>query len=394
MPEKRNPARVIAAACIVLVGVVLVICIVVFGMDPDGATKKDFLQYWSAEQLLAHGQNPYDTTATLELERSVGYRKYPALISLSPPVALFFGLPLGWVDAQTGLTLWMLLTIACLLASVWIVWLWLGRPDSRYHLIGVFFPPALRCIMSGQLGIFFLLEIALFLYLQKSRPFWAGAALVFCALKPHLFLPCLLVLVLWSAWRREFRILAGLLAALSASCLLTLSLDLQVWAQYAQMMHQSGIMSQFLPTMSVWLRFLLDRNARWIEFIPEAAACAWAAWYFWSRRDRWDWMDQGLLVLVVSVACAPYSWYTDQAVLLPAIVAGLNESERSIRSLLLFAVIAGIGLIALVVDIKLTTAFFTWTAPAWLVWYVYARHVRGSPRVGELARQQVSESAN
>jgi hypothetical protein len=381
----------IAAACIVFVGVALVIGIIVFGLDRDAATKKDFLQYWSAEQLLAHGQNPYDATATLQLERSVGFTKYPELISLSPPVALFFGLPLGWVDPSTGLKLWMLLTIACLLASVWIIWLSLGRPESRIHLIGIFFPPALRCIMSGQLGIFFLLEIALFLYLQKSRPFWAGTVLVFCALKPHLFLPCLLVLVLWSVWRREFRILAGLVVALAASCLLTLSLDRQVWAQYAQMMHESGIMNEFLPTVSVWLRFLVDRNARWIEFIPESAGCAWAAWYFWTRRDRWEWMDQGLLVLMVSMACSPYSWYTDQALLLPAIVAGLNESEKSIRSLLLFALIAGIGLIALIVDIRLTTAFFTWTAPAWLVWYIYARHVRGRLQVGELVSRQVTD---
>ena len=394
MPEKRNPLRVIAAACIVIVGVALILGIVVFGLDHDAAVKKDFLQYWSAERLLSQGQNPYDMTATLELERSVGFRNYPALLSLSPPIALFLGLPLGWVDARTGLTLWMLFTVACLLASVWIIWLSLGRPETRYHLVGVFFPPALRCIMSGQLGIFFLLEIALFLYLQKSRPFWAGAALAFCALKPHLFLPCLLVLVLWSLWRREFRVLAGLGATLAVSCLLTLSLDHHVWTQYAQMMRGSGIMNEFLPTTSVWLRFLINRNAHWIEFIPEVVGCAWAAWYFWKQRGTWDWMDQGLLVLVVAMACAPYSWYTDQALVLPAIIAGLVESEKSIRSLLLFTLIAGAGLVALIVDIKLTTAFFTWTAPAWLVWYVYARHVRGSSRAGQSPSPQLANAAS
>ena len=84
----------------------------------------------------------------------------------------------------------------------------------------------------------------------------------------------------------------------------------------------------------------------------------------------------GLLLLVVSVACAPYSWYTDQAMLLPPIVVGLSQSEKSIRSLALFALIAGTGLIAMMVDIKLTSGFFVWTAPAWLLWYAYARHVR------------------
>ena len=373
----------VAAVCIVIVGALLVIGIVVFGLDRNAATSKDFLQYWSAEQLLAHGGNPYDFAATLQLERSVGFNKYPPLITLSPPVAFFFALPLGWVKANTGMIDWLLLLFACMLASVWLVWLVQGKPESRYHLIGIFFPPVLRCMMAGQLGIFFMLEIALFLYLQKSRPFWAGAALVFCSLKPHLFLPCFLVLLLWSVAKREFRILAGFGAALAVSCGLTLSLDRQIWSQYEAMMHSSSIMNEFLPTLGVWARFLIDRNAKWIEFIPEVAGCLWAVWYFWTRRDRWDWLDQGLLVIVVSVACSPYSWYTDHALLLPAVVIGLSESEKSIASLALFAVIAGAGLIALMVDIQLTSGFFVWTAPAWLVWYAYARQVR--VKVGTLA---------
>ena len=373
---KEALARKLAAACIAIVGVLLVVGIVVFGLDRNAATSKDFLQYWSAEQLLAHGSNPYDVAATLQLERSVGFKQYPPLITLSPPVAFFFALPLGWMNANSGLIAWMLLMFACMLASVWVVWLMQGRPESRYHLIGIFFPPVLRCIMAGQLGVFFMLEFALFLYLQKSRPFWAGAALVFCSLKPHLFLPCFLVLLLWSAAKRQFRILGGFLAALAVSCALTLSLDRQIWSQYEQMMHTSGIMNDFLPTVGVWFRFLVDRNARWIEFIPEGAGCIWAAWYFWTRRERWEWMDQGLLVMVVSVACSPYSWYTDQAVLFPAVVVGLSESEKSIRSLGLFALIAGIGLYAMIADIKLTSGFFVWTAPAWLLWYVYARRER------------------
>jgi len=386
---KQSPARVIAAAFIVVVGVVLVIGIVVFGLDRDAATNKDFLQYWSAEKLLAQGENPYDFAATLQLERSVGFKEYPPLITLSPPVAFFFALPLAWVTPNTGLIYWMLLLFACMLASVWLVWLIQGRPQSRYHLIGIFFPPVLRCIIAGQLGIFFLVEIALFLYLVKSRPFMAGAALVFCSLKPHLFLPCLLVLLLWSVYKREFRILAGLGVALTVSCGLTLSLDHQIWSQYRAMMHSSTIMDQFLPTLSVWLRFLIDKNAKWIEFIPEAGACIWAAWYFWTRRDRWDWMDQGLLLIVVSVACSPYSWYTDQAVLLPAVVIGVTASEKSVRSLALFALIAGIGVVAMMIDNKmthLTSGFFVWTAPAWLVWFVYARHVRSGQSEAALTR--------
>jgi hypothetical protein len=381
-PVKRNPARMIGAALILVVGAAVVVCIVVFGLDPHAASSKDYLQYWSAERLLAQGQNPYDWTATLKLERTVGFNEYPALMSLSPPVAMFFLLPLGWMSADSGLMCWMLLMFASVLAAVWLIWLSEGRPDTRYHIIGIFFPPVLRCIMAGQIGIFLLLEIALFFYLQKSRPFWAGTAMVFFALKPHLVLPCFLVLALCSFYKRDFRILAGFFTALAVSCSLTLAVDPHIWSQYREMTRTSPIMDEFIPTAPIWLRFMIAPKAKWIEFVPEIAGCIWAVWYFWTRRERWDWMDQGMLLLVVSVACAPYSWYTDQPILLAPIVAGLNASEKSIRSLALFAAIAGAGLIALVVDIKLLSAFFVWTAPAWLVWYAYARYV-GRERGGE-----------
>jgi Glycosyltransferase family 87 len=386
--EKKSRARQVAAAFILVVGMALVVGIVFFGLDRDAAKNKDYLEYWSAEQLLAHGQNPYDWNATLKLEREVGFNDYPALMSLSPPTAMFFLLPLGWVSANTGLICWTLVLMACTLASVWLIWLTLGKPDTRYHVIGIFFPPVLRCIMAGQIGIFLLLEIALFFYLQKSRPFWAGAALVFFSLKPHLVLPCLLVLVLWSIYKREYRILAGFSVAFAVSVGLTLVVDPRIWSQYREMTRTSPIMDELLPTASIWLRFLIAPKARWIEFIPEVAGCIWAIWYFWTRRDRWDWIDHGMLLLVVAVACSPYSWYTDQAVLLPPVVAGLNESERSRSSLGLFALVAGAGLVALVIDIKLLSGFFAWTAPAWLLWYAYARLMgrgRANQRVSELA---------
>jgi len=46
--------------------------------------------------------------------------------------------------------------------------------------------------------------------------------------------------------------------------------------------------------------------------------------------------------------------------------------------------IAGAGLVAVMAGVEVTSGFFVWTAPAWLVWYAYARHVRSGQR--ELAQ--------
>ena len=146
-------------------------------------------------------------------------------ISFSPPVAFFLMLPLGFFGAKGGLILWSLALLTSLSISNWLLWILNGRPDSRYHLLGYVFAPVLACQMAGQLGTFLLLGVVLFLYFHRSRPYLAGAALLPCALKPHLFLPFAMVLVLWTIDRKAYRILTGFAAALLASCAFTLCFD-------------------------------------------------------------------------------------------------------------------------------------------------------------------------
>jgi hypothetical protein len=73
------------------------------------------------------------------------------------------------------------------------------------------------------------------------------------------------------------------------------------WAQYSQMMHTGGALDEMIPALSAYFRFLVDRNAVWLQFLPQCCASIWALWYFWTRRKRWDWLDHGLVVLLVSV---------------------------------------------------------------------------------------------
>lgn len=96
-----------------------------------------------------------------------------------------------------------------------------------------------------------------------------------------------------------------------------------------------------------------------------------------------------MLLLFVSVACAPYAWNTDEAVLLPAILAGLYRTEDSGRSLLTFGLIAGTALAELLCGVWITTPFHVWSIPAWLVWYLY---VTGSKKVRAPAVQMGSTS--
>lgn len=365
---KARALHIFAAFCLVAIGIGILFLIV----KTNSAGKRDFIEYWAAGQQLVHGANPYDGAAILPLQQGAGLEGNHPQVSFSPPVAFFLALPLGFVGANTGLVLWLLVILACLVASVRLLWTMHGRPADRLHLLGYCFAPLMECLMAGQLGIFLLIGIVLFLYFYKTRPFLAGAVLLPCALKPHLFLPFAVVLLLWVVSRKAYRILAGFSAILLASCALTLYFDIRVWSQYAQMMRTNGALDAWVPTLSSTFRLLVDSHAVWLQFMPEVAGCGWALWYFWTRRASWDWMDHGMLVLLVSTACTPYAWFTDESMLLPAVLAGVYRADDSGRSLLPFGLFAGAAMMEVFAEVPITSAYYLWTVPAWIAWYLYA----------------------
>lgn len=379
---KKSPIHILAAAFIVIAGHCLVLGILAFGLTNKSAAKRDFISYWAAAHQLLNGSNPYDIEAVQNLESVTGGQdNQPLLVMRNPPVAFFLVLPLGLVAPKTGLILWLFVLLSCLSASIWLLWLLNGRPDNRFHLMGYAFAPALACLMAGQVGIFILLGLVLFLYFQQSRPSLAGAALLLCTIKPHLFLPFAIVLLLWVAKRKCYRIIAGFSAALFGSCALSLWFDIHAWSQYSQMMHVGGALNEPVPVLSVAFRFLIDCKAVWLQFLPEAIACVWAIWFFWRHRNHWSWMDQGMLLLLVSAMCTPFGWFTDESMLLPAILSGLYRAVDSRRSLLPLGLIAGAALIEVLVPVKITSPFYLWTTPAWLASYLYATRSRPKPAI-------------
>ena len=373
-----NKARPVAAACIIFATIALVLGIFEIGVSDYTAAKRDFIEYWATGTLLLHGNNPYDIEATLQLEHEAGLEGTKPRVTFSPPVLLFLLLPLGLLSAKSGFILWSLMVLSSLFISVWLLWILNGRPDSGLHFCGYMFAPAIACLMAGQLGTFLLLGIVLFLYFHEFHPYLAGLALLPCAWKPHLFLPFFIVLTLWSAYRRQYRILVGFAVVLMAGGAVTLSFDAHAWSQYSQMMAMTGVLHSFVPTLSVAMRFWVDPKAVWLQFLPEVVACSWSVWYFWTRRDRWAWMDQGMLLLLVSALCTPYSWFTDEAVLLPAVMAGVYRAVALRRSLIPIAIIATAALLEICAVGNIASHYYLWTVPAWFAWYIYATWQPGS----------------
>jgi hypothetical protein len=358
------------------------ICAALLGRDSAGT--RDFVEYWASGQQLAHRANPYDADAVLRIEHSAGFPSgHPALIMANPPSALPLALPLGFVGARIGWLLWSLMLFGCLVASVRMVWIMHGRPTNQLHLLGFSFAPALLCLMGGQVSLLVLLGLVLFLRLHRSWPFLAGVSLWLCLLKPHLFMPFGVVLLVWVILTRSYRLLAGVAIAVGVSTMIASLLDPLAWVHYGQMMSSTRIDRLPIPCLSIMLRREVSPNTILLQYLPASLGCVWALTYFRRHREDWDWMEHGSLLVLVSVLVAPYTWFTDQAILLPALLGGVYLT----RSRTVMATLALASAIIEVANFRgipvLHSAFYIWTAPAWLAWYLYATKRRDTRNVCE-----------
>jgi len=371
----------------------LAVCagILALAMTSDNAANRDVVSYWAAGQRLVHGADPYDASAIFALEKSAGWHATRPLIMRNPPFALFLTIPLGFVGAKTGAVLWSLLILVCLMAAIRLLRGINGCPKDRLHLIGYCFAPVLACLLAGQTSVFALLGLTLFLYFHRTWPLLAGAALLLCALKPHLFLPFGVVLFAWIIANRTYRVLSGAALALSIACVVPLIFDSSIYPHYAAMARTAGIEAEFVPTLSELLRIVIQPEAAWLQFLPVFAGCLWAFWYFHRRRNEWNWHTHGSLLMLVSLLVAPYSWFTDQVVLLPAILQAIYSAAASPqdRSLLWFVAIDGVALIEVLRGVQLDSALYLWTPVAWLVWYLIAN--RHGPSLRKLSETVGSE---
>jgi hypothetical protein len=369
--EHRDLAEISIA---VVAGLALAITtLFIFAVPVAGnlAASRDFVSYWATGQQLVHHGNPYDRDAISTLEHSAGLTPKAVLIMRNPPWALPLAYPLGFLPLRLAAILWTLLLLACLLVSVRMIRELHGSPPNRIHWLGLSFTPALICLTMGQTALFGLLGLVLFLRFHSTRPFAAGAALWLCALKPHLFLPFAAALAAWIVVSRSYRLLAGFVAALALSSAVAFAIDPSAWQDYGRLMRSPAVDNEFIPCLADALRHWLYPGATWLQYLPAALGSIWALIYFWRRRGQWDWVTNGAPLMLVSLVVAPYCWFYDQGLAIPALMYGAYTT----RNRPLLTILAMLILLSYVelCFIKVISPLWLWTAPAWLAWYLFAR---------------------
>lgn len=339
---------------------------------PTLAGSRDFVVYWATGQQLVHHADPFDPHLMYLVEHSTGFSAKGTFFMRNPPWSLPLVWPLGFFSARVAALPWSLLLLGLLILSARMLWKMFGPSGKHLDMLAYFFPPALICVVMGQTSLFLLLGLVLFLRFHRARPFWGGAALWLCTLKPHLFVPFGLVLVAWIVISRAWRVLYGALTALAASCALTELIDPAAWSQYLHWAGASGISNEYIPCLSVELRNLIDPQAHWLAFVPVALGSVWGLAYYWRNRQNWDWLEHGNVLMLVSLLVAPYCWIYDQSLALPALMYAAWRTASRTQLALLASVFT-------VIELETFLAFweahtiYVWVAPVWLAWYLRAR---------------------
>lgn len=326
------------------------------------ATSNDYIEYWSSAKLFLHGSNPYADAGVLELEKAHGFLLNSPLIMLNPPWSLPLVAWLGLFSERMGLNLWVLFLASCTAASIVL----LDIP-KQHRLLAFLFAPVLASFLMMQSSPLLLLGWALFLRFRKTRPFWSGAALALLTIKPHLFLLVWFVLMMQSIYRRSPAILSGCAAAVAAlSAAVTLQVP-SIWRYYWKLIHNSTLDRNNFPTLPTLLRSSINVHWTWLALVPTAIAMVWAVAYYWKNRSVWSWSEQGILVLLISIAASPYSWTSDQIVLLPIVAVAFKPAPRRFA----FESLAILNIAALAL-ICASSRLCILLPLLWLLWYGFA----------------------
>ena len=345
-------------------------------MVRDLSGSRDYVVYWATGQQLVHHANPYDPEQMGRLEHQAGLKVPGAYYMRNPPWTLPLAYPLGFISVRAGALPWSLLMLGLLISSVRMLTRAMQPAAPQRAILGYCFPPALICVVMGQTSLILLIGLVLFVRLRDIRPFWAGASLWLCTMKPHLLLPFGIVLLLWIVRNRKYKVLAGLALSLAISWAVTVWIDPAAWRQYIQWVKQSGIQTEFIPCLGVLIRQWIDPATGWLAFTPAVLGCIWAAGYYWSRPNCWDWYQHGGMVVLISLLAAPYCWIWDQSLALFALLPGAYvTSSRRVFGLL--------GIIYIVLEVMqfsgvgYRSALYLWPAVAWPIWTSIARRERG-----------------
>ena len=364
--------------------------------SPDIPRPIDFLQVWAAGRLHLAGENPYDPTRMFELQHANRLPDDRASMMWNPPWALALVMPLGALPINAAQVIWLGLLFASVVGSAFLLWRLADGPRELRWLpvaAALTFAPTWFLLVGGQIAALTLLGVAGFLTaLRVDRPFLAGACIALTAIKPHLFVPLAIGLVIDAIRSRDGRriVLGGLAVALVAAVVATLP-NPQVWNDYLAATTGAGserhksLTDWINPTIGAWVRSALPGRPFWVQWVPTIAAGIGFAIYWWRAGSVEHWGRVMAWVIPLGLLAAPYgSWMCDQVLLLVPLIALLAraaerpETAQRLWPVAVLLVLGSVAAIGMMVS-KVGQENYVWFAPVMVACLAWAYRMELRP---------------
>ena len=348
---------------------------------------QDLAQYWAAAHLVA--KNPYSLELTRQFEQSAGIYSTP-LVTKIPPWAIMLVLPLGLLGYHLSFALWASMSVAVIASCTYATSRKLyPRSSLAPAILPFIFGPTFVLLMLGQLTVLVLLGIVLFCYFVRNRREWlAGASLLLVLGKPHVALLFLITVFLWIAYTKRWAILVAGSLTLSFASLAALLINHHIFRQF----HERSLLvvheTESYPNLGGILYSI--SGVHLLALLPQIAGVVWVFFYWKSHRANWEWLRDGMLVLLVSVTCSYYSYPYDQILGLPALISAFATGKR--RGFLVPFVLSDLGYAIYISNAAglfgFGYMFLWWTGLGWLAAYLLAQTQFRKPALPDFATQQ------
>ncbi len=343
----------------------------------------DYLQYQSAGRATLAGNNPYDGRVLCPIQREIGSNWDDPVMMWNPPWTLPLALPLGAMHWRLGQLLWFALNFAAVAGSARLLWGIFGGSRERAWLafaLALGFAPTLFLLLLGQISGLLLLGLVGFLWAVRRQRFaLAGCSAALTAIKPHLFAPFAMLLILEAIHKSRHRrtILAGGLT-LTVCGLIPLAWNPDIWSQYREATGAGAAASHNTirewvhPTLGYAIRQALPAEPFRAMFLPLLVVLPLVAVYWYRRRATWNWTVELPRVAIVSLLAAPYgAWGFDLVVLLiPVVQAAVWLSAHRALAIRFAVAFGALNLLALLTLLRENSMTNPWFAPAIALGYL------------------------
>ena len=234
--------------------------------------QNDFISYYAGAKLSGTGQ-----LRSVEAQRTLSEQQahiwIPGVLFIRPDYYAILLRPLAWFPYLTAYWLFEALSVAALLA-----FLWLFRGEPNLWMLALCSIPLAALLANGQDVTLLMLAFAGAILLdRRGMPFAAGLLLSFCTVKFHLFVFVPLALIAYRKWKMIGGACAG-----TAACVLAATLvEGPVWvSRYAEFLKRPELHPLPFPVNfhAVAIMFGWGDAGEWSLTGAVTLCLVWLAW--------------------------------------------------------------------------------------------------------------------